>query len=71
MNPKLVDEALKIVGNPNLLTNIVSLRVRQLCREERPLVEVKSVSEDFSDIALREIIEGKLRWRQAPQKRAA
>lgn len=71
MNPKLVNEALKVVGNANLLTNVVSLRVRQLCREDRPLVEVTSVHEDVADIALREIVEGKLKWRPLSRKRAA
>ena len=53
------------VGNPNLLINIISRRVRQLNAGggglSRPLVD-NTTHQGASDIALREIIEGKMSW---------
>ena len=53
------------VGNPNLLINIISRRVRQLNAGggglSRPLVD-NTTHLGASDIALREIIEGKMSW---------
>lgn len=51
--------AQKIVKDPNVLVNIVSRRVKQLKSTHRPLVEsLEKLSPE--DIALREIIEGKI-----------
>ena len=63
MNAILVRKALEKVLNPNLLVNLVSLRVRQLTRGGegggRPLVSnVANLS--TADIALREILEDKI-----------
>ena len=56
--------ALKIVDDPNILVNVVSRRVKQLKRGNRPLVESleKLLPEDT---ALREIIEGKISYELA------
>jgi DNA-directed RNA polymerase subunit omega len=65
MNAELVKKANEKVGNPNVLVNIVSRRVRQLNSGggglSRPLIEnVGSLG--AADIALREIIEEKIGW---------
>jgi DNA-directed RNA polymerase subunit omega len=49
--------ALKIIDDPNILVNVVSCRVKQLKRGNRPLVEsLEKLSHE--DMALREIAEG-------------
>lgn len=55
----LVDEAAKKVGSTPLLVNIVSKRVRQLNAGHKPMVEIIGRM-GLADIALKEIIEGKL-----------
>lgn len=59
MHANLLDEASKIITDPLVLVNVVSKRVRQMSKGQRPMVEV-GVRADLCDIALREIIEGKL-----------
>ena len=63
MNSELSKKALEIVGNPNVLINIVSKRVRQLNAGGgglgRPLVQVPA-GMGLADIALTEIIEEKM-----------
>lgn len=59
MTTQLLQEAAQVVPNPQLLINVVSKRVRQLGLGHRPLVEV-SPRASLTDIALREIIAGKL-----------
>lgn len=59
MTSHLLEEALKKVPTQQALVNIVSKRVRQLNQGERPLVEA-GFRTGFADIALQEIIEGKL-----------
>lgn len=49
---------LRIPG-PELLVNVVRLRVRQLAQGHRPITQTSPWME-FSDIALKEISEGKL-----------
>lgn len=65
MNAELVKRALEKVGNPNLLVNLVSQRVRRLNSGGgglgRPLV-ANTENLGVADIALREIIEEKLGW---------
>jgi len=61
MTTQLLDEAIKMIPNQQVLINVVSKRVRQLTQGHRPLVEV-GARLDFADIALREIIEGKIQW---------
>lgn len=63
MNADLVKKALEVVVNPNVLVNLVSRRVRQLTsgagRASRPLIaDVANLG--AADIALREIVEGKM-----------
>ena len=65
MNADIVKQALAIVLNPNVLVNLVSRRVRQLNsgggRASRPLVsDVANLG--AADIALTEIVEGKMGW---------
>lgn len=64
MNSELCKKALEKVGNPNLLVNLVSRRVRQLTTGgtgSRPLIS-DTAGLGAADIALIEIIEGKLEW---------
>ncbi len=59
MRDDYIKEALKVVPDPNMLINVVSRRVKQLRRGNRPLVEsLEKLSPE--DTALREIIEGKI-----------
>jgi DNA-directed RNA polymerase subunit omega len=59
MMSHLVDEAAKKIPSVPLLVNVVSKRVRQLNAGHKPLVDVIGRM-GFADIALKEIIEGKL-----------
>ena len=65
MNAELCKKAAEIVGNPNVLVNLLSRRVRQLTAGGgglgRPLIsDVGNLG--LADIALREIIECKMGW---------
>ena len=65
MNAALVKKALEKILNPNILVNLISRRVRQLNSggggASRPLVaDVANLG--AADIALTEIIEGKMGW---------
>ncbi len=61
MRDDYLKDALKIVSNPYILVNIVSLRVKQLRHGSRPLVEsLERLS--FEDTALREISEQKISY---------
>ena len=63
MNSELCKQALAKVGNPNVLVNLVSRRVRQLNSGggsmSHPLVG-ETANLGAADIALREIIEDKI-----------
>ena len=59
MMSHLVEEAAKKIPSVPLLVNVVSKRVRQLNAGHKPLVDVIGRM-GFADIALKEIIEGKL-----------
>ena len=65
MNAELTKKALEKVGNPNILVNLISRRVRQLNSAggtgSRPLVEAPP-SMGVADIALLEIVEDKMGW---------
>lgn len=65
MTSSFIDEALKVIPNQQLLVNVVSKRVRQLTSGHRPLVDA-GPRMGFSDIALKEIVEGKLNFEAAP-----
>jgi len=68
MNSHLVEEAQKVMPNTQVLINLVSQRVRQLNASARPLVET-TPGMDNCDIALSEIIAGRLR-EKAPEPAA-
>jgi DNA-directed RNA polymerase subunit omega len=65
LNAELTKKALEKVGNPNVLVNLVSRRVRQLNSgaggASRPLV-TETGNLGAADIALLEIIEDKMGW---------
>ena len=65
MNADFVKQALEKVVNPNILVNMVSRRVRQLNSGggsiSRPLI-ADTGTMGAADIALLEIIEGKMGW---------
>ena len=59
MTTQLLQEAALVIPNQQLLINVVSKRVRQLGLGHRPMVEAGPRS-SLTDIALKEIIAGKL-----------
>ncbi len=59
MRPELVEKAAQIVPELPLLINMVSTRVAQLSRGRAPLVMLPP-SHGSADVALTEIIEGKI-----------
>jgi DNA-directed RNA polymerase subunit omega len=65
LNAELTKKALEKVGNPNVLVNLISRRVRQLNSgggaASRPLVG-ETGNLGAADIALLEIIEDKMGW---------
>jgi len=65
VNAELCKKALDKVGNPNVLINLISRRVRQLNSGggglSRPLISDRGHL-GAADIALREIIEDKIGW---------
>ena len=61
MREDYIEAAQKIIPDPNILINVVSRRVKQLKYGNKPLVEsLERLSPE--DIALREIIEGKIAY---------
>jgi DNA-directed RNA polymerase subunit omega len=61
MRDDYIKDALKVIPDPNMLINVVSRRVKQLRRGNRPLVEsLEKLSAE--DTALREISEGKISY---------
>ena len=65
MNSELCKQALAKVINPNVLVNLVSRRVRQLTSgaggSHRPLI-LDTTGMGMADIALKEIVDGKMAW---------
>jgi DNA-directed RNA polymerase subunit omega len=61
MMSHLVEEAAKKIPSVPLLVNVVSKRVRQLNAGHKPMVDVVGRM-GLSDIALKEIIVGKLSY---------
>ena len=62
MNSEYIKQAMAKVGNPNVLVNIISRRVRQLTSgggSSRPLID-QVATLGAADIALIEINEGKM-----------
>jgi DNA-directed RNA polymerase subunit omega len=65
MRDDYLKEAHKIIPDANILINVISRRVKQLRRGSRALVEsLEKLS--FEDIALREVIEGKITYSFEP-----
>ena len=64
MISQLLEDASKVITSPQVLINVVSRRVRQLSQGHRPLVEV-GPRMGLSDIALQEIISGKVKFEEA------
>jgi len=65
MNAEYVRQALEKVGNPNTLVNLIARRVRQLSFGSRSLcrpLAADTAKLRAADIALLEIIEGKMGW---------
>ena len=59
MNADLCNQAEELVGNPNVLVNIISTRVRQLNNSgSRPLIDSPLLG--AADLALTEVVEGKM-----------
>ena len=63
MRDEYLQEAQQIVNDPNTLINMVSRRSKQLKYGSKPLVESLEKLEP-EDIALREIIEGKISFQE-------
>jgi DNA-directed RNA polymerase subunit omega len=65
LNAELCRKALEKVGNPNILVNLVSKRVRQLNSAggtgSRPLVD-STANLGAGDIALTELVDEKMDW---------
>ncbi len=59
MKSDLLEKASEIVPDPLVLINLVSKRVRQLNSGRSPLIQARP-SMGVADIALQEIIEGKI-----------
>lgn len=62
MNAELCKKALEKVGNPNILVNLISKRVRQLCSGGGRALLSDTVGMGAGDIALTELIENKMGW---------
>ena len=59
MNANLCNEAQELIGNPNVLVNIISVRVRQLnTGGARPLIDSPLLG--AADLALTGLVEGKM-----------
>ena len=65
MHTTLLSSASTVIPNQQLLVNIVRLRVRQLIRGHRPLI-LAPPGMGLADIALSEVIAGKLNYEVAP-----
>jgi DNA-directed RNA polymerase subunit omega len=64
LNSEICKKALEKVGNPNILVNLVSRRVRQLTSGgpgSRPFI-ADTAGLGAADIAMLELIEDKLEW---------
>ncbi len=61
-NTRLFAEALDLIQEKYLLTNLVSMRTRQLSSGAEPLVDPEDL--EYMDIALKEIVAGKISVRE-------
>jgi DNA-directed RNA polymerase subunit omega len=70
MRDDYLKNALSVISDPNILINVISLRVKQLRRGSRPLVEsLEKLSPE--DTALREVAEGKITYQLATAEELA
>lgn len=70
MRDDYLRSALKVIDDPTVLVNVVSRRVKQLKRGNRPLVEsLEKLSAE--DTALREIAEGRITYELASEAELA
>lgn len=70
MRDEYLQNALKVITDPNILVNVVSRRVKQLKRGNRALiVSLEKLLPE--DIALREIAEGKITYELATEEEIA
>jgi DNA-directed RNA polymerase subunit omega len=70
MRDDYLQNALKVIDDPNILVNVVSRRVKQLKLGNRPLViSLEKLSPE--DIALREIAERKITYQLATPEELA
>lgn len=61
MRDDYLQAALQKIDDPNILVNVISTRVKQLKRGNRPLIEsLEKLSAE--DTALREVAEGKITY---------
>jgi len=60
MDAKLLKAAHEKITSVPVLVNLISKRERELIGGAKPLVKPESLDEDWCDIALREVAEGKL-----------
>jgi DNA-directed RNA polymerase subunit omega len=65
MHATLLKSASTVIPNEQLLVNVVRLRIRQLIRGHRPLIAAPP-GMGLADVALSEIIAGKLGYEDAP-----
>jgi DNA-directed RNA polymerase subunit omega len=70
MRDDYLQSALKVIDDPTVLVNVVSRRVKQLKRGNRPLV-VSLEKLSAEDTALREIAEGKITFELATEEELA
>jgi len=61
MNTEYITKVQELIPNIPILVNVISRRVRQLNSGHPPLVQTRHRNE-LGDIALRELIEGKITW---------
>jgi DNA-directed RNA polymerase subunit omega len=70
MRDDYLQNALKVIDDPTILVNVVSCRVKQLKRGNRPLVaSLERLSPE--DMALREIAEGRITYELASPEELA
>ncbi len=70
MKVELIEKAAAIVGDNQLLVNIVSKRVQQLNHGSDPFIPT-TPEMGLGDIALTEIITGKITWREMSDEELA
>jgi DNA-directed RNA polymerase subunit omega len=69
MNSELVEKAAKVITDPPVLINLISKRIKQLQAGSPPLVKVMPRM-STADIALTEVIEGKIKAKLVEEQQA-